>query len=95
MFLQNDKINVVKSPRVKAVSAESNSEVNNIPSNQSKLEDEEDEVKVKKDSGPEIKVITEVVTSGVIIEQNDNNEFLNKLANGEADEEEEEEEEDD
>ncbi len=93
MFLQNDKINVVKSPRVKAVNAEPN-EVNNIQSDQTKLKDEDDEVKVKKDTGPEIKVITEVINSGVIIEQNDNNEFLNKLANGEAEEEEEEEEDD-
>lgn len=90
IFLQNDKINVIKSPRVKALSSEPS--FNEISSNKTNLMDEEqEEIKVKNDTGPEIKVITEVVSSGVIIEHNENNEFLNKLKDDQNEEEDDEE----
>lgn len=86
-FLSNDKRNVAKSPRLTTISTQENKVVNSISLNYKN----DEEVKEKKDTGPEVKAITEVVGSGVIIEQNDNNDFLNKLTNNQDDEEEDEE----
>jgi hypothetical protein len=92
-LLQEERRTTIASPRTTTVSSEENKIETSISLN---YQNKEDEIaKEKKESGPEIKTVTEVIGTGVVIEQNEHNEFLNKLTNNQNEEDEEEEEEED